>query len=302
MKGRGMAPTYMAIGALGLNLGITNLSTIGMANILCSEMGLDPIATGGTLSTAMEMVERGYLTSEELKLELGFGREEQVIQAIQRMSTQKGHAKRIGQGGWALCQKYGHKDLFMGVKKIPMAPFDPRAIQGMGLHFATSSLGPHHIYAYTFIDEILHVHDHDSDPGEVVGKPELVKEYQDVTAVMDCLGLCNWPFLVLKLKNFVPLVNSCLGTNYTREDLLTFGERTWNIERLFNLQAGTKREDDTLPQRFFDQSLKNATAQRQISRLQEMIQPYYTLRGWDDQGRPTEEMLHRLSLTGEPYA
>ena len=62
-----MAPTYLAIGALGLNCGIINLTTIAAANMICSEMGLDPIAAGGTVATAMELVEKGVAAMDDLK-------------------------------------------------------------------------------------------------------------------------------------------------------------------------------------------------------------------------------------------
>jgi aldehyde:ferredoxin oxidoreductase len=297
-KGKGMAPTYLAIGALGLNCGITDLTTIGMANMICAEMGLDPIATGGTMATIMELMEKGIISKDDLKLDLGFGQGEEMLQALTLMATKKGHAKRIGQGGKALTDEYGHPDAFMGVKGLPMAPFDPRGIQGMGLHFATSNYGPHHLYAYTFIDEVLNVHEH-LDPWTSEGKSELVKRYQDTTAIMDSLGLCNWPLMGLKFKNFAPMVNSCLGTHHTAEDLLGIGERIWNQERLFNLRAGFDHSHDTLPKRFFEEPIADGPAEGQVSKLDEMLHDYYHLRGWTEEGEPHPETLKALELEAE---
>ena len=294
-KGKGMAPTYMAIGTLGLNCGITDLANIGIANMICGEMGLDPIAAGGTIATAMELEEKGLLTKDSLKLDLRFGNGEDLFQALTLMATKKGYAKRIGQGAKALAKEYGHPELFMGVKSIPLAPFDPRAIQGMGLHFATSNYGPHHLYAYTFFDEVLNVHEK-LDPWTTEGKPEFVKRVQDITAVMDSLGLCNWSLMGLKFNNFVPMINSCLGTSYKAEDLLQAGERIWNLERLFNLRAGFGRKDDILPERFLNEPIKDGPAKGQTSRVDEMLNDYYSLRGWDEEGRPGAEILRTLEL------
>ena len=296
-KGKGMAPTYLATGALGLNCGITDLTAIGMANMICAEMGLDPIAAGGTVATAMELTEKGLVSKDALKLDMRFGETDDLLQALTLMSTKKGHAKRIGTGAKALAEEYGNSELFMGVKGVPMAPFDPRAIQGMGLHFATSNYGPHHLYAYTFIDEVLNVHEN-LDPYAVEGKPALVKKYQDTTAVMDSLGLCNWPLMGLKLKNMVPMVNSCLGTSYKAEDLLRLGERVWNLERLFNSRAGFGREDDTLPERFLKEPISEGPAEGQISHTEDLLSEYYSLRGWDDTGNPRGETLQALELEG----
>lgn len=294
-KGKGMAPTYLAIGALGLNCGVTDLATIGTANMICGEMGLDPIAAGGTLATAMELVEKGIASKDTLKLELRFGQGEDLLQALRLMATKKGHAKRIGKGGQSLAEEYGQSKRFMGVKGLPMAPFDPRGIQGMGLHFATCNYGPHHLYAYTFIDEVLSVHEA-FDPWSMEGKSELVKQYQDMTAVMDSLGLCNWPLMGLKFNNFVPMINSCLGTEYKADDLLMIGERIWNQERLYNIRAGFDHGYDTLPKRFFQEPISDGPAQGQISKVHEMLPRYYGLRGWSEKGDPQPETLKSLGL------
>jgi aldehyde:ferredoxin oxidoreductase len=294
-EGKGMVPTYLAIGALGLNCGISDLSTIGTASMLCAEMGLDPVATGGALATAMELVEKKVTSTEELKLDLEFGNGNGMLEALKLVSTKTGPAQKLGQGAKALAASFDRADLFMGVKGMSMSPFDPRAIQGMGLHFATSNYGPHHLYAYTFIDELLNVNEN-MDPSAIEGKPALTKLYQDITAVMDSLGLCNWPLMGLKFKNFVPLVNSCLGTGYTADDLLLIGERVWNVERLFNMKAGFDGSHDVLPARFTEAPLSGDDGEKHISRVREMLPEYYNLRGWNEQGKPISETLEALGL------
>jgi len=294
-EGKGMVPTYLAIGSLGLNCGVSNLATIGTASMLCAEMGLDPVAAGGTLATAMELVEKKVTTTDELKIDLQFGNDSGMLEALQLISTKKGHAKRLGQGAKALAESFERPDLFMGVKGMSMAPFDPRALQGMGLHFATCNYGPHHLYGYTFIDELLNVNEK-MEPSAIEGKPALTKLYQDTTAVMDSLGLCNWPLMGLKFKNFVPLVNSCLGTSHTADDLLSIGERIWNTERLFNMKAGFNGSHDVLPKRFTEEPLSEGDEEGQISRVSEMLPEYYSLRGWSGQGEPLPETLKALGL------
>ena len=294
-EGKGMVPTYLAIGSLGLNCGISNLESIGTANMLCAEMGLDPVESGGTLATAMELVEKKVTTTDELKIDLQFGNDSGMLEALQFISTKKGYAKRLGQGAKALAESFERPDLFMGVKGMSMAPFDPRAIQGMGLHFATCNYGPHHLYGYTFIDELLNVNEK-MEPSATEGKPALTKLYQDTTAVMDSLGLCNWPLMGLKFKNFVPLVNSCLGTSHTADDLLSIGERVWNAERLFNMKAGFDGSHDVLPKRFTEEPLSEGDEEGQISRVNEMLPEYYGLRGWSGKGEPLPETLKTLGL------
>lgn len=294
-RGRGVAPTYMAIGSLGTNLGIADLEAVGGANMLCAEMGLDPVATGGLFATAMELVEKGALSQENVKLDLNFGAADVLIKSLELISTKEGFGKRLGIGGKALAENFGFPEIFMGVKGAPLASFDPRAIQGLGLHFATCNQGPHHAYGYTFIDELLNVH-RGMDPWETEGKPELVKEYQDMTAVMDSLGFCNWLLLGLKFTNLVPMTNAVLGSQYKAPDLIEVGERIWNLERLFNGKAGFKDEDDQLPDRFTKEPLSDGPAEGQISRVPEMLPRYYELRGWSPEGTPLPKTLQRLGL------
>jgi aldehyde:ferredoxin oxidoreductase len=245
----------------------------------------------------MALVKEGMDSKEAFKIDLRFGQEDDLLQALTLMSTKREHAKRIGRGAKAIAEDFGKEDLFMGVRGIPMAPFDPRAIQGMGLHFATSNYGPHHLYAYTFIDEVLNVHEN-LDPTETEGKPELVKRYQDTTAIMDSLGLCNWPLMGLKFQNMVPMVNSCLGTGFKAHDLLEIGERIWNLERIFNTKASREVSEDTLPARFFEEPLPEGPAEGHVSKVKDMLPEYYNLRGWDETGTPRAETLNALKLEG----
>jgi aldehyde:ferredoxin oxidoreductase len=106
----------------------------------------------------------------------------------------------------------------------------------------------------------------------------------------------------LKRKHFTDLLNKAVGFDYTLEDYLKTGERIWNLTRLFNVREGITRKDDTLPPRFMEESLPDGVAkgQRTTRRiLDEMLDEYYTLRGWNENGVPTQEKLKQLDLKHE---
>ena len=292
---RGLGPTYTAIGALGTNLGVTDLAAIGRANLRMAALGLDPVATGGFLALAGELLEKGRGTPEIPGLDFHFGDGEGLSKAIDSLVKNKDLPQAWRERGGKLAEAWGADQLFMGVKGAPLAPFDPRAIQGLGLHFATSNLGPHHADGPTFIDELLGVHER-LDPEAVDGKPELVKDYQDRTAVLDSLGFCHRLLLGLKFANLIPMVNAVTGRQLKADELLEVGERVWNLERLFNLRAGFTHQDDRLPERFVKEPLKGGPAQGQVSHVPEMLPLYYRLRGWSEDGTPFEETLQRLGL------
>ena len=134
------------------------------------------------------------------------------------------------------------------------------------------------------------------DPEAVDGKPELVKEYQNRTAVLDSLGFCHRLLLGLKFANSIPMVNSVMGMQCKADELLEAGERVWNLERLFNLRAGFSDQDDRLPERFLKEPLEGSPAQGQVSHVPEMLPKYYQLRGWSEKGVPLPETRSRLGL------
>jgi len=100
----------------------------------------------------------------------------------------------------------------------------------------------------------------------------------------------------LKFNNFVPMINSCLGTEYKADDLFMIGDRIWNLERLYNRRAGLDHGHDTLPKRFFQEPISDGPAQGQISKVNEMLPRYYGLRGWSEKGDPRPETLKSLGL------
>ncbi len=292
---RGLGPTYTAIGALGTNLGVMDLDAVGRANMVCAAYGLDPVAAGGFLAAAAELLQNDLATADDLGFELRFGDGEHLVKALEFLGRGKNLPPAWDSSGAKLVSDWGAEKCFMGVKGAPLAPFDPRAIQGLGLHFATSNQGPHHALAPTFIDELLGVHQR-LDPWDIDGKPELVKEYQDLIAVLDSLGFCHRLLMGLKFANLIPMVNAVLGNQYSADELLEAGERIWNLERLVNQQAGFSGRDDRLPERFSREPLPSGPAQGQVSRVAEMLPSYYQLRGWSEEGVPRPETLSRLGL------
>jgi aldehyde:ferredoxin oxidoreductase len=95
------------------------------------------------------------------------------------------------------------------------------------------------------------------------------------------------------------MLSALTGVNYTVESYIQAGERIWNLERLFNLKAGLTKEDDTLPERLLKMPVPEGPAKGMVSRLPEMLPEYYQLRGWDENGIPTEQRLKELQLESE---
>jgi aldehyde:ferredoxin oxidoreductase len=287
---------YDALGMLGIACGISNVKAVERANSLCLEFGIDPISTGSVIALAMELFEKKIIKEGEIGYPLTFGNAEAMVESVKRIGQcQQGFSEKMGEGGFALAQRYRHPELFMGVKRQEMPPYDPRGIQGLGLHFATSSTGASHVNGFTLISEIFGIR-RKVDPLSIEGKPLLVKEFQEVTAVSDSSGLCPLLLWGIWIDEILPMLEGVVGLNLTLSSLLKAGERIWNLERLFNLKAGFTAKDDALPMKFLNEPMKDGPAKGKVCELKQMLPEYYELRGWDREGRPLTETIKRLSL------
>jgi aldehyde:ferredoxin oxidoreductase len=132
-------------------------------------------------------------------------------------------------------------------------------------------------------------------------KPEVVKSQQDLFCLVNCSGLCLFAAFTLTLEQIAPLFSSLTGIESlgNAEKLLEAGERVNNLVRLFNLREGLTAEQDTLPARFVTEPLPDGPRCGATVDVSEMVQTYYKLRGWSDDGKPTRELLDRLEIATE---
>ncbi len=287
---------YEAAWALGAATGVSDLEALTYCNYICNEYGMDPITLGSTVAAAMELYRMGVITDADTGgIKLEFGSAEALAEICKQTGLGQGFGKEIGQGSLRMCKKYGHPELSMTVKGQEFPAYDPRGIQGMGLTYATSNRGACHLRSYTVSSEILGIPEK-TDPLTSDGKAGLVKIFQDVTAVVDSSGTCLFTTFALSLDDITPMIDADLEGDWTAESLLDLGERIWNMERKFNLDAGFTAADDTLPARLLKDAAKTGPAKGKVSELGKMLPEYYELRGWTPEGVPSNETLARLNL------
>jgi aldehyde:ferredoxin oxidoreductase len=286
---------YEAAWALGAANGVNDLEALQYANLLCNEEGFDPISFGATVGAVMELYEMGVLTKEQLGIDAKFGSAQALAHFAEITARGEGFGKEIGMGSKRLTEKYGHPDLSMSVKGQEFPAYDGRAIQGIGLAYATSNRGACHLRGYTIASEVLGI-PVKTDPVESEGKPELVKAFQDATAAFDSSGLCVFTTFAWGVADLAPQLQAACNEEFTTEELEKIGERIWNMEREFNNAAGFTSKDDSLPKRLLTEAAKTGASKGMVSKLPEMLPKYYAVRGWDPEGRPTAETRARLSL------
>ncbi len=286
---------YEAAWALGAANGVNDLEALQYATMVCNEEGIDPISFGATVGAVMELYEMGVLTKEQLGIDAKFGSAQALAFFVEETVNGRGFGKEIGMGSKRLTAKYGHPDLSMSSKGQEFPAYDGRAIQGIGLAYATSNRGGCHLRGYTIASEVLGI-PVKTDPLESAGKPELVKAFQDATAAFDSSGLCIFTTFAWGLADLAPQMQAACDVEFTTEELEKIGERIWNMEREFNNRAGFTAKDDSLPKRLLTEACKTGPAAGKVNNLAEMVPKYYAARGWDAEGRPTEATRKRLSL------
>lgn len=295
-EGFGEGPEYETVWAFGPDCGIDDLEAITKANYLCNEYGIDTITMGTTIACAMDLFENGIITTRDTDgIPLNFGNAEAMVEMVQKTGKGEGFGKKLAMGSYRLAESYGHPEYSMSVKKQEMPAYDPRAVQGIGLNFATSNRGGCHVRGYTVAPEVLG-NPEKVDPLITEGKANLNIIFQNLTAALDSSGACLFSTFGIGGDELAELLSSATGIEYSTEDFMQTGDRIWNLERLFNLNAGLSGKDDTLPERLLKDKVKKGPSKGNISHLDEMLPEYYSLRGWDTSGIPTKDKLAELGL------
>ena len=231
-----------------------------------------------------------YKVSYGAKLKFGDG--DAAIDMVEQIAQGTEFGKILGNGPNAVGKLLNHKRV-PTVKGQSIAAYDPRAIKGIGLEYATSNRGACHVRGYTVAAEVLgHV-----DRLKYEGKAELTKTFQDLTAALDSTGICLFTTFGLVGKNIAALYSTATGFECDEKEFLKIGERIWNLEKLFNLKAGFTRKDDTLPLRILKEPIKTGPSKGEIEELDKMLDNYYKVRGWGKDGVPMKEKLEELELS-----
>jgi aldehyde:ferredoxin oxidoreductase len=293
-KMSGEGPEYEAGWAYGADCGVNDLAAICKANDLCNEYGMDPITLGSTIACAMELYDRGLLKEKDVGRKLRFGDASAIVELTELVGKNEGFGKELAKGSYRLAEKYGVPELSMSVKKQEMPAYDGRAVQGMALEYATSNRGGCHVRGYLTSPEILGV-PVKTDPLVTEGKASFLKLFQDLTALVDSVGMCLFSTFGIGLPEIAAQYREAVGSGETDEEILMKGERIWNLEKKFNIAAGV--EKDTLPPRLLKEKLPSGVAKGKVAELGVMLDEYYQARGWDTEGNPTPKKLKDLSIS-----
>lgn len=225
---------YENIGLLGSNLGIGDMDEVVELNLLCNELAVDTIETGAALGVAMEagLVEFG-----------DFAGAKQLLLEVEKGSPM---GRIIGGGAELVGKIYGVRRV-PAVKGQSFPAYDPRAIKGLGVTFATSPMGADHTAGQTIRAQV----DHYSSQGQV----EASREAQLVNTIYDCLGLCYFAASAVagRFEMMAQLVSGYVGIEVTGDQIKQMAASTLKLEHAFNRAAGFTKAHDRLPEHFYEE-------------------------------------------------
>jgi len=230
---------YESDWALGADCDVDNLDDIAEMIRLCNAYGLDTIETGTTLAVAMEA---GVVP---------FGDGKGAIGLIHEMGKGTPLGRILGAGTAFAGRAYGLTRV-PTVKGQSMPAYEPRAVKGIGITYATTTMGADHTAGYTIAPEILGVSGR-VDPLTPEGKAALSRAFQATTAFIDSTGHCLFiAFAILDIASgFEGVMEECnavLGTQWRVDDAAKIGAEILRKERAFNEAAGMTKASDRMPE------------------------------------------------------
>ncbi|MBI2831906.1 MAG: aldehyde ferredoxin oxidoreductase family protein [Chloroflexi bacterium] len=304
-KGTGVGSfEYESIAMLGSNCDISDLAVVAKLNELCNKHGMDTITAGNVIGWAMDCFERGLLTEKDTNgLPLRFGNNEAAIELLEKIARREGIGALLAEGVARASARVGKgsEEFAMHVKGLEIPAYDPRVAIGMGLAYATAPPGAAHTRAFPISGALFGGWWVGADPVKLdPRKPEnfaqVCIQQNHWQAYRFSTGHCDFGLLEPGWK-LPELLENCTGWPEIK-DWRKIGERIINTYRLFSIREGISRKDDTLPAAFFKKPLPAPAEGAVISPedFEFMLNEYYELRGWDHEGRPTQEKLRELGI------
>jgi aldehyde:ferredoxin oxidoreductase len=272
-------PEYETGTMFGSNLLVSDLGGLLKEIFAGDDYGIDIISAGNVIGFLMENYEKGNIDKAFLDgIDLTWGNVNAVLKMIDKIAYRDGVGDLASQGVKAVAEGIGkesHK-FAIHVKGHELAAWNVHVDPGMGISYVSSNRGACHLNGRTL-------------------------EEQNSNAMIDSTGVClfaDYGFGVMSLQN---LLTAVTGIEWTKEEYLKAGERVFNLEKMFNFREGFRREDDALPDRFFEEPLTMGPGEGAVldrGEFAAMLDEYYEKRGWDPKTtKPTKAKLESLGLS-----
>lgn len=275
-------PEYETIYAFGGLCCIDSLEEVVYLNDLCDRLGMDTISAGNLAAFTIEAKLEGKVNET-----INYGNVDQIAALLKKISARQGLGNILAEGIKPASEQLGLANLAIHVKGMEPAGYDPRIFKGMGLAYATSDRGACHLRTTFYKPELSGI----SPPEQIEGKAEILIDYEDRLTLFDCLIFCRFYRDFIAWDDFSTIIAATTGIQLNKVQLQQTANNILAWTREFNLGAGISKKDDTLPPRFFSEPLdKEGKQVIKKEELNYMLEDYYNLRGWSNEGIPLHPM------------
>ena len=283
-------PEYETTAFLGSGCEIKSIKDVTLANEICDDLGMDTISAGVICSFAMECYEKGLLRDwDGLKLEWGNAESQQEF--LRKMAKREGIGEIFADGTRKAAERIGQNSEEFAINTFGMelSGVNPKGCLTMGFALSVADFASH---------TRLWMTEAEMGPDfKIEDIPTSVADGLDDINVRNSLIICD--FVPYGLDRLAPILCAATGMEYTPESMMEAGARITQLARSYNLRNGRHSADDILPERFFkEKSLSGFMKGKILDKdfFLSMIQEYYSLRGWTENGEPTRETLQKYGL------
>jgi aldehyde:ferredoxin oxidoreductase len=293
-------PEYETTAMIGGDCALGNIKDIAYANYLCDDYGIDTISGGSIIAFAIECFEKGIIDEKDTGgVTLKFGDAKGVFEMVKKIALRQDIGDLLAEGTTKASRTLGKgsERFAMQMKGLEQSGYESRRAPAMLLSYMTSDIGAHHRPSWAV------THDLATGRDSVEGKAEKVIELQHTRPLFDTLGVCRLPWIEMQVpvSDYAEAYRKATGIDYSEEELLGISEKIWNLTRMFWVREvpGFGRAYDFPPARIYEEKLKGGSTDGGIlerDKVEALLDDYYSLRGWTEDGVPTPEKLKSLGL------
>lgn len=304
MVSKGPGPEYETCASFGTMIMNENLDGIAYINELCNRQGLDTITCGSTVAFIMECYENRLLSKADLDgLDLSWGNIDAVIELVNKITLREGIGDMAALGSRAMAELINGnaEDFTVTVKGLELPMHDPRAFHGIGLAYMNSNRGACHLqHTVQAVEQGMVAWpeiglEEDYPATESAGKAKMVSICENIGQIANAAGVCHFVYWAMGLDNFFDGFNAVTGYDFRIKDFLATGQRAWVLKRALNNMMGVTVEDDRLPKKILT-ALADGAAAGSAPDEELMRREYYEIRGLDERGIPTPQLLDSSGL------
>jgi len=276
-KGLKQEIDYETVGSFGGLCLIDDITEVLYLNDICDRLGMDTMTAGSLCGFTIEASHR-----QDIGEKIEYGDVDGIAALLNKMARKEGIGATLAEGIKHASKEWGLEDLAVHVKGLDFAMYEPRALKGMGLAFATSDRGACHLRATIYKAELSGL----IAPDEIEGKAEIFIDFEDRHTLFDALILCRFFRDLYPWERISTLINATTGLELGKKQLQKIASDITNKAREFNLREGMKRVDEMLPKIFFEERLEDSGKVLPKADFDKMLSDYYRIKGW--QAPPNE--------------